>query len=165
MASISSNLPNTPVAALVVDPTVPTTLYVATDVGVFRSVDEGASWTSFDAGLPNVSVVDLAVDPARGLLRAATHGRSMFQRSLALSCPAVDIYLCDNLLDSGEVFPSPSGVPDPTRLGEHTYHWQSADIKVDAPPFQPVDAWRRRQRWCPESRAAASPSPPACSAI
>ncbi len=140
MASISSNLPNTPVAALVVDPTVPTTLYVATDVGVFRSVDEGASWTSFDAGLPNVSVVDLAVDPARGLLRAATHGRSMFQRSLAASCPAVDIYLCDNLLDSGEVFPSPSGVPDPTRLGEHAYHWQSADIKVDAPPFQPVDA-------------------------
>ena len=140
MASISSNLPNTPVAALVVDPTSPTTLYVATDVGVFRSVDEGASWTSFDTGLPNVSIVDLAVDPARGLLRAATHGRSMFQRSLAQSCPDVDLYLCDNLLDTGEVFPSLSGVSDPTRLGELVYHWQSADIKVDAPPFRPVDA-------------------------
>lgn len=140
MASISSDLPNAPVAALVVDPTTPTTLYVATDVGVLRSVNEGASWPYFDAGLPNVSVVDLAVDPARGLLRAATHGRGMFQLSLAPSCPPVDLYLCDNLLDTGEVFPSPSGVSDPTRLGEHVYHWQSADIKVDAPPFQPVDA-------------------------
>jgi photosystem II stability/assembly factor-like uncharacterized protein len=140
MTSISSNLPNAPVAALVVDPTTPSTLYVATDVGVYRSVDEGASWTSFGEGLPNVAVVDLAVDPTRGLLRAATHGRSMFQRSLAPSCPPIDIYLCDNLLDTGEVFPSPSGVPDPTRLNERAYHWQSASIKVDAPPFQPVDA-------------------------
>lgn len=140
MASISSNLPNMPVAALVVDPTTPTTLYVATDVGVFRSVDEGANWTSFDAGLPNVSIVDLAVDPARGLLRAATHGRSMFQRSLAATCPEVDLYVRDNVLDTGEVFLSPSGVPDPSHPGELVYHWQSADIKVDAPPFQPVDA-------------------------
>lgn len=140
MASISSDLPNVPVAALVVDPMTPTTLYVATDVGVLRSVSQGASWEYFDAGLPNVSVVDLAVDPARGLLRAATHGRGMFQLRLAPSCPPVDIYLRDNLLDTGEVFPSPSGEPDPTSLSERAYHWQSADIKVDAPPFQPVDA-------------------------
>jgi hypothetical protein len=139
MTSISSDLPNAPVSALVVDPTTPTTLYVATDVGVFRSVNEGGSWEPFDEGLPNVPVIDLAVDPARGLLRAATHGRSMFQRRLAPSCPDVDIYLCDNLLDTGEVLPSPSGAWDPTRPNERAYHWQSADIKVDAPPFQTVD--------------------------
>jgi hypothetical protein len=140
MASIASNLPNAPVSALVVDPTTPTTLYVATDVGVFRSLDEGASWDVFDEGLPNVAVIDLAVDPGRQLLRAATHGRSMFQRLLAPSCPTVDLYLRDNVVDTGEVLPSPSGVWDPTRPGEHAYHWQSADIKVDAPPLQPVDA-------------------------
>jgi hypothetical protein len=139
-ASISSNLPNAPVGALAVDPNALTTLYVATDVGVFRSVDDGVSWQAFDDGLPNVSVIDLAVDAGRQLLRVATHGRGMFQRSLGATCPDADLYVRDNIVDTGERFPSPSNVWDPTRPNERLYHWQSADIKVDAPPFQPVDA-------------------------
>ena len=88
-------------------------------------------------------VIDLALHPdtTRPLLRAATHGRGMYQRRLAASCPEVDLYLRDNLVDTGELSPSPSGVPDPTQLNEQAYHWQSADIKVDAPPFAPVDAF------------------------
>jgi hypothetical protein len=41
----------------------------------------------------------------------------------------------DNLVDTGEVVPSPSGIPDPTQPGAVVRHFQSADIKVDAPPF------------------------------
>lgn len=137
--SISSNLPNIPVSALVIDPAT-SNLYVATDVGVFRSTNDGASWQPFEAGLPNTAVVDLALDPVRNVLRAATHGRGMFQIVLSLGCPEVDIYLRDNIIDTGEVIPSPSGEPDPTRPGFRVYHWQSADIKVDAPPFDPLDA-------------------------
>ncbi len=140
MAPISSGLSNAPVGALVVDRVTPTTLYAATEVGVYRSVDDGVSWNPFGDGLPNAPVIDLALHPTLPLLRAATHGRGMFQLSLNASCPDVDLYLRDNLVDTGEVLPSPSGVPDPTRLNEHVYHWQSADIKVDAPPFQIVDA-------------------------
>jgi hypothetical protein len=138
--SIASNLPDSPVSALVVDPTTPTTLYVATEVGVFRSADEGGSWAPFDAGLPNAPVIDLALHPTRPVLRAATHGRGVFQCRLTLPCPDVDIYVRDNILDTGEVFPSPSGADDPTRPNERVYHWQSADIKVDAPPWQALDA-------------------------
>jgi len=139
MTSISANLPNAPVGALVVDPTTPTTLYVATDVGVFRSIDDGTSWSRFDDGMPNAPVVDLALHPTLPILRAATHGRGMFQRRLASPCADVDIYMRDTVIDTGEVEPTTTG-PDPTMLGQIVHHWHGADIKVDAPPFQPVDA-------------------------
>ena len=138
MASISTNLPNAPVGGLVVDPTTPTTLYVATDVGVFRSTDDGTTWTRFDDGMPNAPVVDLALHPTLPILRAATHGRGMFQRRLASPCADVDIYMRDTVVDTGEVVPTPTG-SDPTRLNGIIHHWDGVDIKVDAPPFQPVD--------------------------
>lgn len=135
---ISTGLEDAPVGALVIDPSTPTTLYVATDVGVYRSVDDGASWHAFDQGLPNVPVVDLAIEPVHRLLRAATHGRGMYERQLKPTCPPIDLYVRDNILDTGEV-PSPSGEWDPTSPNARVYHWQSADIKVDAPPYDPVD--------------------------
>lgn len=135
----AGGLPDVPVGAVVFDPAT-SNLYVATDVGVFRSTDDGVNWLPFEIGLPNVPVVDLALDPVRNLMRAATHGRGIYQVSLAAPTPQVDIYLRDNLLDTGEVLPSPSGVPDPTAPATWAYHWQSADIKVDAQPYAATDA-------------------------
>ncbi|HEU0012175.1 MAG TPA: hypothetical protein VFQ45_00755 [Longimicrobium sp.] len=135
----AGGLPDVPVGAIAYDPAT-ADLYVATDVGVFHSTDDGVSWVPFEVGLPNVPVVDLALDPVRNLLRAATHGRGIYQVSLAAATPQVDIYLRDNLLDTGEIIPSPSGVPDPTAPATWAYHWQSADIKVDADAYAPTDA-------------------------
>jgi photosystem II stability/assembly factor-like uncharacterized protein len=57
--------------ALVIDPNTPATLYAATDVGVSRSTDGGASFTL--AGFANTRVVLLAIDPVRSnVLYAAT---------------------------------------------------------------------------------------------
>lgn len=134
---ISTGLLNVPVGGIVFDP-VTSYLYLATDVGVFRSTNDGASWQPFEAGLPNTSVVDLALNPVRRLLKAATHGRGMYQISLTGSCPEVDIYLRDNIIDTGDV-PSPSGEPNPIQPGAVVRHWQSADIKVDAPQGQPPE--------------------------
>ena len=136
---IASGLPDVPVGAIVFHPTT-SDLYIATDIGVFRSTDDGASWSPFEAGLPNTAVVDLALDPVRNIMRCATHGRGMYQIDLDGVCPEVDIYLRDNIIDTGEVFPSPSGAPDPTQPGVVVRHYKSADIKVDADPFDPVDA-------------------------
>jgi photosystem II stability/assembly factor-like uncharacterized protein len=57
--------------ALVIDPKTPGTLYVATDIGVYRSTDGGASF--LPAGFANTTVVLLAIDPVHSnVLYAAT---------------------------------------------------------------------------------------------
>jgi photosystem II stability/assembly factor-like uncharacterized protein len=126
-----------PVNAIVVDPTNSSRLFCGCDVGVFRteSAGTGAGWTPWDQGLPNVPVFDLNLHQPRRLLRAATHGRSIWERPIdAMSCPMVDLYVRDDVVDSGRVQPTPSDVLDPlSATGARTYWWQSPDVKVDAP--------------------------------
>lgn len=58
----------------------PTTIYVGTDLGVLRSVDDGASWTVLDdIHLPRAPVTDLVLSRQGGVLRAATYGRGVFE--------------------------------------------------------------------------------------
>ena len=138
-AQISSGIPDVPVGAIVKHSTT-SDLYIGTDIGVFRSQDDGVSWLPFEQGLPNVPVVDLHLDETTDTLRAATHGRGMYRIKLSGACPDVDLYLRDNILDTGEVTPSPSGIPNPTEVGQVVRFYKSADIKVDAQPFNAVDA-------------------------
>lgn len=75
---ISGNLPNTPVNAIVVNPNNAAEVFVGTDVGVFLTRNGGASWTPLASGLPRVAVFGLAYHGASQTLRAATHGRGMW---------------------------------------------------------------------------------------
>ena len=77
--SIVGNLPQAPVNDIVV---VGSSLYVASDVGVFGSDDGGTTWSTAGAKLPNVPVTDLEYVAASNSLYAATFGRGIF--SLAL---------------------------------------------------------------------------------
>jgi len=138
--NITSSLPDIPANAIELLPTAPNTLYVGTDVGVFRTTNGGASWATFGNGLPSVIISDLALDDSGALLRASTYGRGMWQIRLTSSCQDRDVYIRDSKMDTGESFPSPSGIPDPTIVGAFIYWWQSPDIKVDAYPYFPVDA-------------------------
>lgn len=85
---ISGNLPNIPVNDVVIDPDVPNTFYVATDVGVFSTADGGATWTTLVTGLPRVAVLSLKLRPASRTLRAATHGRGVWDLALSNFTPA-----------------------------------------------------------------------------
>ncbi len=79
--SIVSDLPTgAPDFAHVIreDPVNPSLLFVGTDVGLYVSLDRGASWQSFMNGLPTVPVHDLVIHPRDGELVAATHGRSIW---------------------------------------------------------------------------------------
>jgi hypothetical protein len=77
----STGLPDIPCNALAIDGSSPNTLYLGTDLGVYHSTDGGASWSDYSAGLPNVVIDDLALHPTTGTLRAATHGRGMWETS------------------------------------------------------------------------------------
>ncbi len=79
-APIAANLPDAPVNDLIVDPTNTSTLYLATDLGVFASQNTGGGWFPLGVGMPIDPVNDLALFSSGGTRRliAATHGRSQW---------------------------------------------------------------------------------------
>ena len=56
----------------------PNAVSVGTSVGVYASIDRGATWTKFTTGLPTVPVYDLKIHPRDNELIAATHGRAFW---------------------------------------------------------------------------------------
>jgi hypothetical protein len=83
--NISGNLPDVPINAIVIDyvghDDPRRVLYVASDIGVFRSRDAGATWKLVSKGLPFVSVFGLERNATTGQIVASTHGRGMFELS------------------------------------------------------------------------------------
>jgi photosystem II stability/assembly factor-like uncharacterized protein len=79
---ISSNLPEGPVNAIVIDPENTATLYVGTDYGVYYTTNTGDSWSLLGTELPFSAVDDLMLHNGTRKLRAATHGRSIFEFDL-----------------------------------------------------------------------------------
>jgi hypothetical protein len=60
------------------DPKSPSLLYVGTEVGIFASFDDGATWMDLRLGLPPISVVDMKVHPRDNDLVIATHARGFY---------------------------------------------------------------------------------------
>ncbi len=79
-------LPDIPVNAIVIDPADAThkTLYVGTDIGGFFTIDGGKNWSPLGAAssLPNAQILGLALHNASRTLRAATHGRGVWDLNL-----------------------------------------------------------------------------------
>jgi photosystem II stability/assembly factor-like uncharacterized protein len=135
---ISGDLPNIVANGVVIDPSDPNTLYLATDTGLFRSTNAGRNWLAFDNGIPNVPCTGLVVDVASKILYCGTFGRGAYKLDISpnVTKAPVDIYLRDNDLDTGERFPSPSGLADPLVPAPGTSNfWTSPDIKINHSPF------------------------------
>ncbi len=82
--NIGKSLPDAPCNAIAIHPENENILFVATDVGVFATYDGGNSWLPYGRGLPRSPVTDLSFHTNRlvlpdVVLRAATHGRSMWE--------------------------------------------------------------------------------------
>jgi hypothetical protein len=92
--NISSNLPDAPANAVLVDPNNANTLYVALDTGVYvaQSINTCVAtncWSVLGTGLPNAPVIALAAAAnmptgtgLNGMLRAATYGRGIWATPL-----------------------------------------------------------------------------------
>ncbi|MCP4452017.1 MAG: glycosyl hydrolase, partial [Planctomycetes bacterium] len=76
--SIAGNLPQESVNVIREDPINPHVLYVGTDVGVFVSLDDGASWEVLQNNIPLSPAHDLVVHPRDRDLVVGTHGRSIY---------------------------------------------------------------------------------------
>ncbi|MEO7263635.1 MAG: T9SS type A sorting domain-containing protein [Ferruginibacter sp.] len=79
----STGIPQVPVNAFVVDPANSNNLYAGTDIGVYASTDGGTSWVPYGVGLPVVAVFDMGIQQVANKLRIATHGRGMWEISIA----------------------------------------------------------------------------------
>lgn len=77
--TLGNGLPSFSSHVVRVDPTDPNTLFCGTDVGIYKSTDKGLNWSKFGAGLPSASVYDIRIMKDGSALRAATHGRGMWE--------------------------------------------------------------------------------------
>lgn len=77
--SIASDLPDRHLVwRLEQDPVRPELLFLGTEYGVFLSLDAGQHWHKLSAGLPTISVRDLAIQKRENDLVIATFGRGLY---------------------------------------------------------------------------------------
>jgi photosystem II stability/assembly factor-like uncharacterized protein len=87
--NVSGNLPNTPVNWIVIDPSDPFSIFVATDLGVYEAGDGGVSgeqWERVGNNLPTISVEQVRITSQRKLI-AATFGRGLWSMDLPAAPP------------------------------------------------------------------------------
>ncbi|TMC08981.1 MAG: choice-of-anchor D domain-containing protein [Chloroflexi bacterium] len=142
----SQNVPDLPLHSVVIDPGVsPHSIIVASDAGVLRSSDQGASWQVLGVGLPTVDSKTLVLDSTASpsLLRVGTYGRSVFELTAA-SGPllAVNADLGFGTIVAGtsadrvvQVFNVGSS---PLHISSFTRQSGSADFKIVSGPATPV---------------------------
>ena len=107
--AMQNGLPDLPVTRVYLDPRDQThnTIYAATHVGVYRTVDGGAEWEPFSNGLPTVRVNDIYMPPDGSFMRIGTYGRGIWalsQIELVNTTLADEHTSCDRdgVLDNGE---------------------------------------------------------------
>jgi hypothetical protein len=104
--NISGDLPDLPCSDLFIDPENHSHLYVANDVGVYRSTNGGTSWEYASQGVPYVQAIDfdyVKIGTDR-YLRVGTYGRSIYQTLLPAAA-----HVKDNLPQNGiTIIPNPS---------------------------------------------------------
>jgi hypothetical protein len=67
-----------PVRDIEEDPDNPNALYIATDYGVFVSIDQGANWINMSDDAPDVLIMDLDIQKRERDLAIATYGRGFY---------------------------------------------------------------------------------------
>ncbi|HEY0787855.1 MAG TPA: hypothetical protein VGE86_04365, partial [Thermoanaerobaculia bacterium] len=118
---------------LLVDPSNPATLYAAgVSGGIFKSTDEGASWSAVGDALTNIAVNALAMDPADPQVLYAGTGEGYFREEVRGTWLP---------LRGGGMFTTADGGATWTRLESTSgadFHWVN-DIAIS--PADPARLW------------------------
>lgn len=68
--------------SIAVDPLDSSTIYCGTEIGVYRTINQGQTWERFGSGLPAITVTDMQLTPGGIKLRIATYGRGVWEYQL-----------------------------------------------------------------------------------
>ncbi|HEY0829908.1 MAG TPA: hypothetical protein VGE99_02120 [Candidatus Dormibacteraeota bacterium] len=127
--NITSNLPDTPVNWLVLDPAYPNTIYAGTDVGAFVTYNGGRHWYGLGSGLPIVSVEQLNLDPFHRVLAAGTHGRGAWSLTdTSAPAPAIVISKTDAGVPVG-----PGSFIDYTLTAQNIGNGAATNVRITDP--------------------------------
>jgi photosystem II stability/assembly factor-like uncharacterized protein len=88
--SIFGNLPDSPINDGLIytyDALNPNTYFVATDIGVFLTQNDGTNWVELPNNLPNTVIMHLDYSPSNQMMRAGTHGRGVYEAFIDLAIP------------------------------------------------------------------------------
>lgn len=80
---VGKRVPQAPINDVIRHPTKASWLFIATDVGVYRTTNLGRTWLKVGANLPLVPINDIDLPAGSDTLHAATYGRSIWTTSLA----------------------------------------------------------------------------------
>lgn len=75
----TAGLPNLSVTAIALDPQNSSRVWVSASLGVYQTLDTGASWSGFASSLPNAYVGDLVFHPDARVLRAGLRNRGAWE--------------------------------------------------------------------------------------
>ncbi|MBS1721434.1 MAG: hypothetical protein JSS66_00340 [Armatimonadetes bacterium] len=118
-------------------------LFVGTELGLYASLDRGATWTKYTTStFPNVRVDDMVIHPREFELAIATHGRSFWTvpvgplEELTKANRDKDVFLCDpqdvtilGRLSGGGYTNFGEFVAQNTQPGTKVYYWLKAETK------------------------------------
>jgi photosystem II stability/assembly factor-like uncharacterized protein len=79
---VGKRVPQAPINDVIRHPSKPRWLFIATDVGVYRTTNLGKTWIKVGANLPLVPINDIDLPTNSDTLYAATYGRSVWTTSL-----------------------------------------------------------------------------------
>ncbi|MFT7612941.1 MAG: photosystem II stability/assembly factor-like uncharacterized protein [Parvicellaceae bacterium] len=127
-SNISGNLPNIPINCIEYETGSAAGIYIGTDNGIYYKDSNLIYWQTFDGGLPNVIINELAINSTEGTIKAATYGRGIwesplkaplgvpiagFVTNLTEVCPGQTIQYTDQCIDHGPFWQwtFPGGIP------------------------------------------------------
>jgi hypothetical protein len=87
--SMGAAVDQVPVNVIKVDPGDSNTIYVGTEIGLYRSTNGGSNFSRYGTGLPLVNVTDIAINADGSAVRVSTFGRGFWEIYPNNSAPGV----------------------------------------------------------------------------